>query len=476
VVILAVALGLTAWPVFTLGVVAVLIIGVLAYLRPAWAFVAALGLVGAEGLLKAGLIETGVPLPGGHELLSGALILDLALALAVAGLVLPGRGKDLRALWGRLDRLTKTGIALLGAWVVISLLQILANGSVTRGADGFRLTQAYVGVAAGGAVFLYGRSDPARLVQMLLVSFGVIAAYAALRTFTGPSATERWFAQSRLGVTEYGEAFRAVGSFSGAVGLASYVAPAGVFAYGLALLRPRNRVLGTTVFAAAVVATVGSYSRAGIVALGAGVILVSAIGVRTVFATTRARRVAAVASAAVLVFGAVATVVASQASPVLESRTSGIIHPLSDASMQMRFDTWRESAREIVRHPIGTGLGTVGSASGVAGRTVVTADNSFLKIGREQGLLGLLLFLGGLATLGTAILRRLPRLSPQPQAVAASALAGAFAFLVMCVFGEFVEQPGKVVFWALLGLAVSMLATTSRRAAPSRAASRGTAA
>ena len=58
-------------------------------------------------------------------------------------------------------------------------------------------------------------------------------------------------------------------------------------------------------------------------------------------------------------------------------------------------------------------------------------------------MLGLLLFLGGLATVGTAILRWVPHLSPEPQAVAASALAGAFAFLVMCLFGESHRAAGK---------------------------------
>jgi hypothetical protein len=60
--------------------------------------------------------------------------------------------------------------------------------------------------------------------------------------------------------------------------------------------------------------------------------------------------------------------------------------------------------------------------------------------------------------LGVAVLRCLGRLCEKDRVVAAASVAGVVAFLAMCVFGEFIEQPGKVVAWTLLGAGVAMLA------------------
>ncbi len=453
------AVALSVWPIFTLAVAVLLGIAVLAWRAPAWAFVAALAIFGTEGWLKGMLFSSGVPFAG-HEVAAGAALVDLALILGVAGLLFADRGEPLLSLWRRLDRLTRVGIALLGAWLTLSLFQVFQNGSFSRGIDGFRLTQAYLVVAAAGALLLSRRIEPGRLVTGMLVGLGAITSYAALRALVGPSNTERWFALSRPGPTQYGDVFRAVGSFSGAVGLASFVVPAGVFAYGLALLSPRHRALAACVFVTAAAATVGSYSRAGLVGLGFGVVLVTAIALRTAFAAPRRRRIAYLVVLGVLAVGAAATVLAGRVSPVTEARTSGIADPFGDASTRMRAASWRRSLDEIRHHPLGTGVGTVGSASGVAGGSVIITDNSFLKVAREQGIEGVLLFIAGLTTLGAAIARRIGSLSPGPRAIAASALGGVGAFLVLCIFGEFIEQPGKVVAWTLLGLAVSSFVTS----------------
>ena len=453
-------IAVTVWPEFTLVVVAVTIVGVLAVRAPVWAFLIALPFFGLEGSIKTRLEYTGSPLPIDGIAL-GAALLDLALALAVVGLLVACAG-SLRLAWNRLSSFGRIGVILLGVWLAVSVLQIPQSGHLGAGLDGFRLTQAYVFVALGGAVLAIASTDREKLVSALLLGFGVVASYAALRVAIGPTDLERAFALSRPGVTVYGSVFRAVGSFSGAVGLASFVVPAGVFAFGIALLSPRNRLFAALVFGLSAVAALGTYSRAAVLGLAAGVIVVAAVGVRRVFSSARQRRVAVAVAAAVLLVGAVGTALAARVSPVTEARVTGFVDPFDDESMRLRLDTWRDSTREVARHPLGAGLGTVGRASSLTGEPTVTADNSYLKIAREQGPVVSAVFVVGLAALLAAVMVALRRAPASADAIVIAALGGFTAFLVMSVFGEFVEQPGKIVAWTLLGLAVAEAQGTVR--------------
>jgi hypothetical protein len=448
------ALTVTVWPEFTLVLLAVAAVGVLAARAPVWAFAVAVPLFGLEGLVKARLAYTGSPLPV-EPVALGAALLDLALGFAILGLLVEDRGRSLRGVWGRLGTAGRAGVVLLGVWLGISVLQIPQSGDLRAGLDGFRLSQLYLGAGLGGAVLAAGRLDRDKVIRALLVGFGVISGYAALRVAIGPSDLERTFALGRPGVTVYGSVFRAVGSFSGAVGLASFVVPAGVFAFGIALLAPRHRRLAVLVFGLSSVATIATYSRAAALALAAGVVVVAVLGIRGAFSTARHRRLALLAAAAVVVAGAAGTALAARASSVTQERATGFLNPLDDESMRLRLETWRASVREVGEHPLGTGLGTVGRASSLSGEPTVTADNSFLKIAREQGLPVALFFGLGLVALCSSVVLALRRVGGSRRALATAALGGFVGFLVMCVFGEFVEQPGKVVAWALLGLAVA---------------------
>ena len=140
----------------------------------------------------------------------------------------------------------------LGTWVVPSLFQILEGGSLTRGADGFRLTQAYVGRRSRCSLPLRSLPTPDGFVQLPAGSALESSPHTPPSAlFTGPSAPERSVPAEPTGVTEYGNAFRAVRLVLRRSRARQLCVPAGVFAYGLALLSPGNRVLGAAaVFAA----------------------------------------------------------------------------------------------------------------------------------------------------------------------------------------------------------------------------------
>jgi O-antigen ligase len=85
----------------------------------------------------------------------------------------------------------------------------------------------------------------------------------------------------------------------------------------------------------------------------------------------------------------------------------------------------------------------------------VTADNSYLKILREQGLPGGVLFLVGVLGLTAVVARRLRRVDRDARVLGLAALCGFVAFLILSGTGEYVEQPGKAFAWTLLGVAIA---------------------
>ncbi len=151
--------------------------------------------------------------------------------------------------------------------------------------------------------------------------------------------------------------------------------------------------------------------------------------------------------------GAGATVVASSASPQVHRRVDAVVHPERDLSLRMRLGTWSRMVDAVWKHPAGSGLGTVGRASGIGDAATVTADQSYLKILREQGLAIGSLFVLGVLTVCLAIVRGLCRCAGEARPLGVAALAGFVSFLVLAAFGEYVEQPGKVLAWTLLGIA-----------------------
>jgi hypothetical protein len=447
--VVLVLLGTIAWPAFTLLALAVAVVALLVRRAPAAAFALALALLGAEGTIKAHLTDGETPLPLAPNAV-GAAAVDAALAVATVGL-LAGSGAALGRVWHGAGRAGRLAIAALASWLVLSVPQILQSGDAERGLAGFRLTQAYALAAVAGALLL-ARGEP-RVVRLLLAVLAAVAGYAALRALVGPSELERGFALTRAqGAPEYGEVFRTVGSFSSAVALASFLAPAGVLAFGLALLDFELRVPATLAFAAATVGVLGSYTRVALVALAVGAVAAAVLAVAGAIRPPRRRLAVAAVVTGVLALGAAATAVASRASPEVRDRARAFVDPLDDPSVRERLDTWREAARDVRRDPFGTGLGTVGRAT-ESGRLTVTTDNSYLKVLREQGLVVGGLFLLGLGLGIAALARDVLRAPPDLRPFGVAAVAACAAFLVLAGAGEYVEQPGKVVFWMLLGAA-----------------------
>jgi hypothetical protein len=145
--------------------------------------------------------------------------------------------------------------------------------------------------------------------------------------------------------------------------------------------------------------------------------------------------------------------VAGKANPATEWRAKALSHPLSDYSVTTRIDHWGDTLARVADEPLGSGIGTVGRAT-VHGHSAVFTDNSYLKVLREQGFAGGLLFLLGVGGIALAAGVRLVREDPLRRPLGAASLAAFSGFLALMVMAEYIEQPGKVLAWTLLGVAV----------------------
>jgi O-antigen ligase len=236
----------------------------------------------------------------------------------------------------------------------------------------------------------------------------------------------------------------------------------------IGVLRPGLRVLAVGTAACALVAAVGTYARGSLVAIAGGMVVATALAFAVGGVSRRARAATVVATIGVLAVVGIAPRIAANASstpapappsgvptPTLRERARGIVNPVSDVSVNDRLTTWRHLGREILHQPLGTGLGTVGHASPGAAGAQVTADNSYLKILREQGIPVGALFLVGVFGLCAVVARRLRRVDGESRILGLAALCGFLSFLFLSVAGEAVEQPGKAFAWTLLGVAVA---------------------
>lgn len=456
------ALALTALsPMAGLLGAAVAAVSLLAVRAPVLAFAGVLLLFGFEGSIKMRLKVEDV----GSAIAVGAVVIDLALLVVLAGLLAHDRGRALRLLWQRSGRPERIVLGAIAAWVALAVVQVPFSGSLVDGIEGFRLVHLYV-LALLGGVLLAARTPPDRLGRILLWTIAPIVAYAAFRGLVGPTRNESAFVQMRTNNYEVGEISKNSGSFTSSFGLASFLVPAGVLAMALAYLVPRRRPLAALAFVLAMIGLVASYVRTTLVAVVAAALALAGLLFVSSGVSVRRRAYAAGLIVLVLVGGYGATLIAGTADKTAQKRAQDLLNPLADSSVQTRFDTWQASLDKVVAEPAGTGLGTVGRAT-VANETTARArpdkggdlsgqgtytDNSYLLILQEQGFLGGALFLFGVVGLAALCARRLAALGPLERPLGTAALLAFFSFLVLFLTGDYIEQPGKLLAWTLLGI------------------------
>jgi hypothetical protein len=420
--------------------------------RPSVAVLALLGLTAAFGSLAAY-----TPLSAGPVVT--LLLAGLGVGLAWNALV---RGRPLAAP-------LSPGTACLLAAAAVGVAQVLASDPLRPAAQSFRSNGFLLLAVPLLALAPWPAGQLRRAAHGVVVIGLLVAAYAVLRLVTGPTAQEHALAlQQPYNVNE--GALRLIGSMFSRHQLSAWLGTVLPFCAGLAAVAGvRTRIAVVAAAVLGVVAIAGTHARSGALGLAVGLAVLLVV-LNVAHALPRVRLSAAVLSIALAALvGYAAVSVSTGSGQGGASRYTVILAPGRDTAYQARQLKWREAIDAIKRHPAGLGLG---SAGGIAQNTARfdsvgahTIDNSYLKLGYEQGIGVLALVVAGLVLL-LAHLVRVAMRTPDPWAAALTAgAAGALAsFAAIMLTGDYVEGLNALAAWLLAGVgaAAARAAVTAR--------------
>ncbi len=213
-----------------------------------------------------------------------------------------------------------------------------------------------------------------------------------------------------------------------------------------------------------------SHSRGGLIASVAGVVLLAVLSRRE---ESRGRNWILAGALAVGLF------LAAFAPASLSERLSTLADAKQDSSVQFRLKLWSDSVGLFADSPVvGTGLGTYASAipgyrTGVDETRAEFAESDWLQLVCETGLVGLLLAIGFLVSVGRCGLHAIGNeASNSNRGILLGALAASGALLTHGIYDFNLHIPSNALLFAtLLGLLASgndtpSLTWSSRRAFP----------
>ena len=373
------------------------------------------------------------------------------------------------------------GVVLLLAFAIVTLAQVAAAPSLSFGLHTFISTGLYL-----ITVLLVGASElDAR--RLAIVGKGIVAialavaAYAVLRHVIGPAAKERAIASQQPFNFKDGKLLL-FGSFESRHQLGLWCALVVPFCAGMAaVLRGRWRIAALAVIPLCAVALIASQSRAALVAAIVGLAVVLALhSMGRAFPGPRLGVV--VAAVVVLVGGGAAAIALSGGSGNETTKTfTVVLHPNDDAAYRARVAKWDEALRAIRKQPMGHGLGSANQLQEQQGRFVsigsFSIDNSYLRVGYEQGIVPALLYIAGLLALALALIRRAAITPDAARAGPALAAAGAMvAYVVVLYPSNAFDGYAALTAWLLAGVGIApFLAGAPARAAQRRSGSLGVA-
>ena len=398
-------------PGFSLELAAGGILGVGAVIvasrRPDRALLAIVAIVPFQGLISAWLYARGTPL----GLVRAAGYWKEA---AVAGVILAAWG-TIRATDRRPDRIDIVGLAFIAFVAAYAIAPRLFSAIAPTD-----LTVRYVGfrqVAGFAVVALAARHAPlpAGFLRRLATTAVTVAAATAAVAVYEMIFSDSWndFIVDTVQLPRYLEAIEAPLRDPTDVRIYSEIGGREILrvssvmvslSYGFYLL-PALGLL---------VAWLGLPSRATVTSVGAGL-----VGAALLMTQTRSAIVGGVVAVVVIVFGsrqvhllsaatrermalllvaAVLIALPAMAAGGLFDRFQGAATGEDQAQEQHRGSIDRGFS-EMVSHPIGHGLGTTAGTGQRFGSAVVVADNSYLQIGNEVGVVPMLLFVGFVASI-----------------------------------------------------------------------------
>jgi hypothetical protein len=405
-----------------------------------------------------GVIDAFTPIPPSK--LTDLLLAGLWLGVAWRRIV-GGERFELRLL---------PGVVLLLAFAMITLAQVVAAPSLSFGIHTFISTGLYL-----LTIVLVGASDldseRLAVIGKGIVAIAVlVAAYAVLRDVIGPAAKERAIASQQPFNFKDGKLLL-FGSFESRHQLGLWCALVVPFCAGMAaVLTGRWRAAALAVIPLCAVAFIASESRAALVAAIAGLAVVLAL--HSMGRAFPGPRLGAVLAAVVVLVGGggTAIVLSGGSGSATTKKFTVVLHPSDDAAYRARRAKWDEALREIRKQPMGHGLGTANQLQQQQGRFVsigsFSIDNSYLRVGYEQGIVPALLYIAGLVALAFALIRRAAITPDAARAGPALAAAGAIvSYIVVLYPSNAFDGYTALAAWLLAGVGIAPFLAERRAAA-----------
>jgi O-antigen ligase len=226
------------------------------------------------------------------------------------------------------------------------------------------------------------------------------------------------------------------------------------------VMKGRWRLAALAVIPLCAVAFIASESRAALVAAIVGLAVVLAL--HSMGRAFPGPRLGAVLAATVVLVGGggAAIALSGGSSNATTKKFSVVLHPNDDAAYRARRAKWDEALRDIRRQPMGHGLGTANQLQEQQGRFVsigsFSIDNSYLRVGYEQGIVPALLYIAGLLALALALIRRAV-VEPDPaRAGPALAAAGAMVSYVVVLYpSNAFDGYAALAAWLLAGVGIA---------------------
>lgn len=116
----------------------------------------------------------------------------------------------------------------------------------------------------------------------------------------------------------------------------------------------------------------------------------------------------------------------------------------------VRWEALKYGANDVVAHPLGQGLGSAGPASTHGPSTYKIAENYYIQVAQEVGVIGLMLYLTITALVGYKLFRRRDQLLPQ---VLFASLIGISA--INLVSHAWMDDILSLMWWGLAGIALA---------------------
>lgn len=395
-------------------------------------------------------------------------VLLMCLLIGVLGSYLIGGRRREISIW--------PGIAAFVLFVAVTAVSMLLSKNVSLGYDSFKQQGWYMVVVATIAFAPWSKLTFERIAKAMLLAGLLVAGFSALRYATGSTAAETAAARSITNVP-FSTSLRFFGTFLSAQELGAWCAVMMPFSAALALSwRGRWRWLAAALLTLCLIDLLASDVRTAAAAGVGGVVLAVAL-----FAGSRAfpsgQRVATglIATATIAVAGIGAFVITDAGKSTNESTSSlqALLHPNSDPSYQIRKQRWDAAWEDVTNQPFGHGLGTTGSVAFQNGELPIgptPLDSSYLKVGIEQGLVLMILFIAVLLLMLGSLCRYAVISSDRQRATLAIGAAATLASMMVLFYGSlYASQPSVVISgWLIVGLGAAGFTTFAPRGGEAR--------